>query len=100
MLDPRYLKNGTPSAQECASCVRGVHSRKTKHCMDAENLTTTDLRNVLLLLDVCSQRGAFKGQELSQVGAIYDRLSAVLPDATEGDKASATAKATSPNVEM
>ena len=49
----------------------------------AEKLTPTDVRNVLLLLDVCTQRGAFKAQELSQVGAIYDRLSAALPNTAE-----------------
>ena len=47
----------------------------------APQLTSTDLRNLVLLLDVCSARGVWKASEMSQVGAIYDRLTAAAADA-------------------
>ena len=33
-----------------------------------------DIANVVRIIDVASQRGAFRGPELSQVGTVHDRL--------------------------
>jgi len=44
-------------------------------------MSATDLRNVLLLLEVSTSRGAWKASELSQVGAIHDRIVAALEEA-------------------
>lgn len=41
-------------------------------------LTINDLGAIATILDVAVQRGAYKAGELSQVGAVYDRLSAFL----------------------
>jgi hypothetical protein len=48
-------------------------------------LDITDLRNILEIIGVCAQRGAFRANELSQVGRTYDRLEAFLKDNTPGD---------------
>ncbi len=42
------------------------------------NLSITDLANIKQIIDVASQRGAFKASEYQQVGAVYDRLTAFL----------------------
>ena len=46
--------------------------------MDQTQLTITDLSSLLQIVEAASQRGAFKATELSQVGAVYDKLSAFL----------------------
>jgi len=42
------------------------------------SLNLADLVNVIQVLNTCSQRGAFKAEELSSVGGLYDRLYAFL----------------------
>lgn len=42
------------------------------------NLQLADLQNLLMIVDVASQRGAFKGPELSQVGQVFDRVNKFL----------------------
>lgn len=44
----------------------------------APQLNLTDLVNVLQVFKTCAARGAFKADELSQVGGLYDRLTAFL----------------------
>lgn len=48
----------------------------------SEQLQISDLRNLLMIVDVASQRGAFKGPELSQVGSVFDRVSQFLQSVT------------------
>lgn len=44
-----------------------------------ENVVTlTDLQNVLVVLDIASTRGAFRGPELQPVGALYDKINKFL----------------------
>lgn len=38
------------------------------------SLSLGDLQTVLSILDVCSQRGAFKGNELEDIGKLYNHL--------------------------
>jgi len=38
------------------------------------NLTVADLRNLRTIIDIASQRGAFRGAELKPVGEAYDKL--------------------------
>ena len=42
------------------------------------NLTLQDLATVVNIIDVCSQRGAFKGDELSVVGQLREKFAAVV----------------------
>jgi hypothetical protein len=50
-------------------------------------LNISDLQNVRILLEVAANRGAFRAQELTSVGAVFDRLNgflnAVAPQAPE-----------------
>ena len=46
--------------------------------MENTQLTVTDMASLHALLELASQRGAFRANELSQVGAVYDKLSAFL----------------------
>ena len=38
------------------------------------SLSLGDLQTVLSILDVCSQRGAFKGGELEDIGKLYNHI--------------------------
>ena len=44
----------------------------------ASNLSIQDLQNLLLVVELASSRGAFRAQELSSVGSLFDRVSAFL----------------------
>ena len=57
-------------------------------------ITLNDIANVVRIIDVASQRGAFRGPELSQVGTVHDRLMKFLeanqPKPAEDGKPTAT----------
>lgn len=40
------------------------------------NLSIQDLQNLLIIVDLASQRGAFRAGELGQIGQIFDRVNA------------------------
>jgi hypothetical protein len=42
------------------------------------NLSLQDLQNLLIIVDIATQRGAFKGNELGQIGSVFDRVSQFL----------------------
>lgn len=46
--------------------------------MDNNQLTIADLASIHSIIEAATQRGAFRANELSQVGAVYDKLSAFL----------------------
>ena len=41
--------------------------------METKVLTVQDLAGVVSIIDVCSARGAFKGEELSTIGQLRDQ---------------------------
>lgn len=43
--------------------------------MDNPQLTIADLASISNIIEAATQRGAFRANELSQVGAVYDKLS-------------------------
>ena len=45
---------------------------------DSNQITIADLDTLKNIVDLASSRGAFRGAELTQVGAIYDKLTAFL----------------------
>jgi len=45
---------------------------------DSNQITIADLDTLKNIVDLSSTRGAFRGAELTQVGAIYDKLTAFL----------------------
>lgn len=43
-----------------------------------EGISLNELQLLANIVDLATQRGAFRGNELSQVGAVFDRLTAFL----------------------
>lgn len=41
-------------------------------------ITVADLGSLHAIVDLAAQRGAFRGAELAQVGAVFDKLTAFL----------------------
>jgi hypothetical protein len=66
----------------------------------APSFSLNDLRALQHIVDVCSTRGAFKAEELTGVGVIYDRLTAFLAasDAAQAEAAKQQAEAMAPEV--
>jgi len=50
-------------------------------------ITISDLDIVKNIINLAATRGAFRGEELSQVGAVYDKLTAFLEAVIEQAKA-------------
>ena len=50
----------------------------TEQAQAPESISLADLQVLHQIVDVASQRGAFRGGELTQVGRVYDKLSAFL----------------------
>lgn len=46
--------------------------------MDNTQITIADLDTIRNVIDLACTRGAFRGAEISQVGAVYDKLSMFL----------------------
>jgi hypothetical protein len=42
------------------------------------NLAISDIASLLQIVEVVSQRGAFRAEELSSVGALYDKVKAFI----------------------
>lgn len=49
-------------------------------------LTITDLQNTKALIETAVRRGVFAAEELSSVGAVYDKLSAFLTAVSKQQK--------------
>lgn len=64
-------------------------------CMENIQLTIADLASIRSILEAASQRGAFKANELTHVGTVYDKLSAFL-QATQAQLESDTENQTQP----
>ena len=41
-------------------------------------INLSDIKICLNIIDICSQRGAFKGEELSSIGQIRDKLEVIV----------------------
>ena len=61
--------------------------------MDNTQITIADLDTIKNIIDLASTRGAFRGEELTQVGVVYDKLSAFLQAVIEQAKAQEAANA-------
>jgi len=59
----------------------------------APDLNLNDLTAMRNLIDVVTQRGAFKANELSSVGVLFDKLNAFLDAANQAQQAQQTAAA-------
>ena len=54
-------------------------------------ITVSDLDSIRAIIDVAAQRGAFKAGELTQVGAVFDKLNAFLQSVVEQAQAAEAA---------
>lgn len=54
-------------------------------------LTLADLASIHNIIDAATQRGAFKANELTAVGAVYDKLSAFLKATQQAQEEAAKA---------
>lgn len=54
-----------------------------------ESVNLSDLGTLLQIVDLATQRGAFRGSELTQVGAVFDKLNAFLSYVQEQQQAAA-----------
>jgi len=61
--------------------------------MENTQLTVADLASVKNIIEAASSRGAFKAEEMTQVGAVYDKLSAFLAQVAAQQKAQAESQA-------
>ena len=52
-----------------------------------DSISLSDLQLLLQIVDLASTRGAFRGPELTQVGAIFDKLNAFLSFIAEQQQA-------------
>ncbi len=57
------------------------------------DLTINDLQALKTIIDVCTQRGAFRANELASVGAVFKRLTAFLDHIAPQQKEGAPAEA-------
>ena len=62
-------------------------------------ITIADLDTLKNIVDLASSRGAFRGAELTQVGAIYDKLSAFLGEIVAQAQAQQEAADATPTVD-
>ena len=68
---------------------------------DPMALSIGDLKNLSVIIDVASTRGAFKAAEMANVGFIYNKLQSFLAKvAPEGQPATAPATAPAPASEI
>lgn len=65
-----------------------------------ESISLNDLQILLQIIDLASSRGAFRGTELTSVGAIFDKLNAFLSYIADQQKAKADAENESADAEQ
>jgi len=53
----------------------------------APSISIQDLQNLLIVVDLATQRGAFRGPELSQVGVLFDKINQFVQSALPADAA-------------
>jgi hypothetical protein len=66
---------------------------QTSEAPAAPDLTINDLQALKTIIDVCTQRGAFRANELASVGAVFNRLSAFLDHIAPQQKEGAMSEA-------
>ena len=61
------------------------------------NLAVSDLIMLQSIVQVACERGAFRAEEMTQIGQCYDRLSAWLTQMQPGDQSTADTQQPNPN---
>lgn len=73
-----------------------VDNQATQQPAQPDNvINLTDLQNVLVIIDLASNRGAFRGNELEPIGQLYNKIGrfvqAAMPPTPEADAEQADA---------
>jgi len=88
------IENKNPAANPTATTSMVMPKAATPPAGAASDLTVQDLNTIKAIIDVASQRGAFKAGEMQAVGTTYNKLEAFL-NAIQAQQAAA-AKTTGP----
>jgi len=59
---------------------------------ESTQFTIGDLAGIRNIIDIACQRGAFRGEEMTEVGTVFDRLSNFIVVAQQNADAQATAQ--------
>jgi len=51
-----------------------VLNQPSEESATVDQISFQDLQNVVQIIDVASERGAFRANEMSQIGTVYDKL--------------------------
>lgn len=62
-----------------------------------DSITLQELQLLAQIVDLATQRGAFRGNELTTVGGVYDRLTTFLAGVAAAQQAQASAEAQGDN---
>ena len=69
-------------------------TEETSNSQTAASLSLTDLKLCVQIIDLCSQRGAFKPDEFQAVGQIHSKLTAFLASSVPTPATDDTAETT------
>jgi|TARA_B110000003_G_C16271278_1_gene387066 hypothetical protein len=87
-------KKETVSEQVVEQEVPTTEDSGTPEQQAVESITLRDLDQIAQIIDLGAQRGAFKGNEMTVVGSLYDKLAMFLGNVKEQqDAAKAAAEA-------
>lgn len=79
-----------PATQEAPATAKAAPETATQ---EAPQLSIADLQALLNVIDVASSRGAFRANELTNVGGVADKLTKFLQHVADQQKAQAEEKA-------
>jgi hypothetical protein len=92
-------KKETVSEEVVEQEVPTTEESETPEQQAVESITLRDLDQIAQIIDLGAQRGAFKGNEMTVVGSLYDKLAMFLGNVKEQqDAAKAAAEAEGVNV--
>jgi hypothetical protein len=60
------------------STISSIPNDSIQNQMSAPSLHLQDIANLLSIVDLAAQRGAFRAQELSQIGETFDKINKFL----------------------
>ena len=86
MTDTNQTKTATTPTQEQVVGKDGAGAAPKTQAGAGAELTVQDLNVIKQIMDVASQRGAFKANEMAMVGATYNKLEAFLKIVEQSQK--------------
>jgi hypothetical protein len=91
---PKTTAQAQSAPKTTAQAQSAPMGQQTAGTQSATDLNIGDLRNIALVIDVASSRGAFRANEMATVGLIYNKLQAFLAKVAPEAKAEDAAKKT------